>query len=161
MKSSKIIFPILTLFCMLMIFFFSQQDAQKSQSLSDEVAIKTLEITESVTKKETTQTEKNQFIHNTRTFIRKSAHFTIYFALGICIYLTFKSYQIKHPDVFSILFCFFYACTDEIHQLFVEMRTAQILDVFIDTVGASLGILLFALIFKHREIKKLQKTAKD
>lgn len=156
MKSRKIIFPILAILCMLMIFFFSHQDAKKSQSLSDKVAIKTLEVKKSITKKEITQIDKDNFVHNTRTLIRKSAHFTIYFVLGVFVYLTFKSYQVKHPVFYAILFCFFYACTDEIHQLFIEMRTARILDVFIDTAGAFLGIELFAFVFKHREKKKLQ-----
>lgn len=145
MKSKKIILSILLFLCMFTIFCFSNQNAKKSQSLSDEVAIKTLEIKSEVMKKEITKTEKDNFIKNTRTLIRKGAHFTIFFLLGILVYLTLKTYNVKHAILFSILFCFFYACTDEIHQLFVEMRTAQILDVFIDTSGACVGIGLFYL----------------
>lgn len=146
MKSKKVVLPILVFLCMLTIFCFSNQTAKKSQSLSDEVAVKTLEIKSEVTKKEISQNEKENFIKNTRTFIRKTAHFTIYLLLGILIYLTLKNYNKKHAILFSILFCFLYACTDEIHQLFVEMRTAQILDVFIDTSGASIGIGLIYLL---------------
>lgn len=149
MKSRKIIFPILVFLCMLTIFYFSNQNAKKSQSLSDEVAVKTLEIKSEVTKKEITKTEKDNFIKNSRTIIRKGAHFTIFFLLGILVYLTFKTYNIKHAILFSIFFCFFYACTDEIHQLFIEMRTAQILDVFIDTSGACVGIGLVYLLTRE------------
>lgn len=151
MKSRKIILPILVLLCMLTIFCFSNQNAKKSQNLSDKVAIKTLEIKTEVTKKEITKTEKDNFIKNSRTFIRKGAHFTIFFLLGILVYLTFKTYNIKHTILFSILLCFFYACTDEIHQLFVEMRTAQILDVFIDTSGACVGIR-FSYLFTRKSL---------
>lgn len=154
MKSRKIILPILVFLCMLTIFYFSNQNAKKSQSLSDEVAIKTLEIKSEVTKKEITKTEKDNFIKNSRTLIRKGAHFTIFFLLGILVYLTLKTYHIKHAILFSIFFCFFYACTDEIHQLFIEMRTAQILDVFIDTSGASIGIgLVYLLSRKSLNVK--------
>lgn len=154
MKSKKIVLPILVFLCMFTIFYFSNQNAKKSQSLSDEVAVKTLEIKSEVTKKEITKTEKDNFIKNSRTFIRKGAHFTIFFLLGILVYLTFKTYNIKHAILFSILFCFFYACTDEIHQLFIEMRTAQILDVFIDTSGASIGIgLVYLLTRKSLNVK--------
>lgn len=154
MKSRQIILPILVFLCMLTIFYFSNQNAKRSQSLSDEVAIKTLEIKSEVTKKEITKTEKDNFVKNSRTIIRKGAHFTIFFLLGILIYLTFKTYNIKHAILFSIFFCFFYACTDEIHQLFIEMRTAQILDVFIDTSGACVGIgLVYLLTRKSLNVK--------
>lgn len=145
MKAKKIVLPILILICMFIIFLFSNQNGVKSQSLSDEVAIKTLEIKSEITKKEMNQTEKENFVKNTRTSIRKCAHFTIYFLLGILVYQTLKSYNIKKAVLFSILFCFLYACTDEIHQLFIEKRTAQVLDVFIDTSGACAGIGLFYL----------------
>lgn len=35
-----------------------------------------------------------------------------------------------------------YAASDEIHQMFVPGRTARLLDVGIDSVGAGMGILL-------------------
>lgn len=146
MKSKKVVLPILVFLCMVTIFCFSNQTATKSQSLSDEVAIKTLEIKSEITKKEISQKEKESFIKNSRTLIRKTAHFTIYLLLGILVYFTLKNYHKKNVILFSILFCFLYACTDEIHQLFVEMRTAQILDVFIDTSGASIGIGLIYLL---------------
>lgn len=155
MKSKKILLPILVFICMISIFCFSNQNAEKSQSLSDEVAIKTLEIKSEVTKKEVTQIEKESFIKNSRVWIRKSAHFTIFFLLGILVYLTFKSYNIKHAILFSVLFCFLYACTDEFHQLFVNKRTAQILDVLIDTSGSISGIaLVYVLKLKILSNKK-------
>ena len=42
----------------------------------------------------------------------------------------------------SITLSFLYACTDEIHQIFVPGRSAQFRDVLIDTLGASFGCLL-------------------
>ncbi|MBQ6436480.1 VanZ family protein [bacterium] len=40
-----------------------------------------------------------------------------------------------------LLFCFFYACTDEWHQSFVPGRTATWRDVGFDTLGACLACL--------------------
>jgi VanZ family protein len=36
---------------------------------------------------------------------------------------------------------FLYACSDEIHQLFVPNRSGELLDVLLDTFGGSLGVL--------------------
>ena len=55
---------------------------------------------------------------------------------------------IKHPLVISIIFSFLYACTDEIHQIFVPGRSAQFRDVLIDTLGASFGATITYLTIK-------------
>lgn len=55
---------------------------------------------------------------------------------------------IKHPLIMSVLLSFLYACTDEIHQIFVPGRSAQFRDVLIDTLGASFGALITYLIIK-------------
>ena len=41
-----------------------------------------------------------------------------------------------------MLFCFFYACTDEFHQLFVENRGSSFLDVLLDYTGSLLYLTL-------------------
>lgn len=154
MKIKKIILPILAFLCMAIIFFFSNQNANKSINLSDEVARKTVEIKSEVIKTEITEREKENFVASTRILIRKSAHFIIYFILGILLYLTFKSYNVKHLVLYSIFICFLYACSDEVHQLFVSERTAKVLDVFIDTCGATLGIGLVYLL-KNIKVKRI------
>lgn len=103
MNSKKIIFPILVLFCMLLIFCFSHQNAQKSQSVSDEVALKTIEIKAGVLHQNISKSEKDNFVENTRVFFRKSAHFIIYCMLGILLYMTFKSYHLKYPEILDRL----------------------------------------------------------
>ena len=40
------------------------------------------------------------------------------------------------------MFCSLYAISDEVHQLFVPGRGAQVKDVFIDIAGAAVGIFL-------------------
>ena len=75
--------------------------------------------------------------------IRKLAHFTEYFILGLLVYNMIYSYNKK--AYISIVICILYAISDEIHQIFVEGRSAEVLDVIIDTAGSSLGILICKL----------------
>ena len=83
--------------------------------------------------------------------VRKTAHFTEYAILGSLFFLNLRNTPlglIKHPLATSILFSFLYACTDEIHQIFVPGRSAQFRDVLIDTLGASFGAIITYLIIK-------------
>jgi len=83
--------------------------------------------------------------------VRKTAHFTEYTILGSLFFLNLRNTPlglIKHPLATSILFSFLYACTDEIHQIFVPGRSAQFRDVLIDTLGASFGAIITYLIIK-------------
>ena len=78
------------------------------------------------------------------TFIvRKTAHFTEYAILGILFYLLYRQILPQKNGlrlvVLAILSSFLYACTDEIHQLFVPGRSGQFTDVLVDTLGASFG----------------------
>ena len=83
--------------------------------------------------------------------VRKTAHFTEYAILGSLFFLNLRNTPlglIKHPLATSILFSFLYACTDEIHQIFVPGRSAQFRDILIDTLGASFGAIITYLIIK-------------
>ena len=42
-----------------------------------------------------------------------------------------------------IVYCAVYACLDELHQMFVPRRTGSLYDSMLDTVGASVGTLMF------------------
>lgn len=80
--------------------------------------------------------------------IRKSAHFTEYFILGILSI----NYIIKYKKniKYSYLMCIIYAISDEIHQIFVSGRSCQITDIFIDSVGAIIGITLIIKFVKDK-----------
>lgn len=140
MKIKSIIYTTLLFIWMIVIFSFSNQNAINSQSTSDKVASSIVDTTEVITKQEIPKEDKEDFIEDTRVLVRKSAHFTLYFILGILVYLTFTSYSIPRTIIFSIIFCFLYACSDEIHQMFSDGRTAKILDILIDTCGSCLAI---------------------
>lgn len=81
-------------------------------------------------------------------FIRKLAHFSEFFILGVLMLLLIKEFRSKHPYILSSILCFIYACSDEIHQLFIENRYCSFKDVMIDTCGAIIGIYICYIVYK-------------
>lgn len=78
--------------------------------------------------------------------IRKLAHFTEYFILGLLVINFIIRYDKK--IIIAILLCIIYATSDEIHQIFVPGRSCQITDIMIDSLGSIMGIYLYKLITK-------------
>jgi VanZ family protein len=80
-------------------------------------------------------------------FVRKTAHFVEYAMLGVLVWrvvrfdAAFSGHSFLRQIWFTLLFCMFYASTDEFHQKFVATREPAIHDVVIDTCGASFGLL--------------------
>lgn len=56
--------------------------------------------------------------------------------------------SVKYALAMSIFLSFLYACTDELHQIFVPGRSAQFRDILIDTLGASFGATITYLTIK-------------
>lgn len=132
-KIIKLLFIIIWL---LVIFLFSNQDGSTSTSLTNGIL------------------EKYLFFVDSDIFfmiIRKMAHITEYFILGILVLNFINEFKIDKKIVVSSLICFILASFDEFHQLFIPDRTGRLLDVFIDMIGASLGILILSLIKNHKK----------
>ena len=124
---------------MIIIFLFSNQKANDSTKLSNGLILKTVKVIEKINHKTYSDEEiLNKFVHP----VRKTAHFVIYLILGILIYLYVKDYGMKNTILISIMVCIMYSCTDEIHQMFVEGRSGELLDIIIDTIGSFTGILI-------------------
>lgn len=88
----------------------------------------------------------------TEFFVRKSAHISEYFILCLLIYRALKiDFQEKKLYLLSLLGTFCYALTDEIHQLFVPGRSGQIKDVFIDTSGGIMFLIIIIISIKMRK----------
>lgn len=122
---------------------FSLDDATTSENKSDKVAKTTINTVTTVTGKNFTENEKKEFVVNSRFIIRKMAHFTLYFILGILAYITLRNYNVDNKIIlFSVLICFIYAISDEIHQLFSTGRTFKILDIIIDSIGGFIGTII-------------------
>lgn len=150
---------ILAIIWMGVIFMFSAQISDESKSSSNKVTSAVVNTVISI-KKENISEEKRQKIIEDKTFIvRKSAHFTEYFILGLILilYLQTKEKLTTKYIILAIIFCVLYATSDEIHQLFVDGRSCKIIDILIDTCGSSLAILGFTSIYKITTNLKKQK----
>ena len=92
-------------------------------------------------------------------FIRKCAHFLAYLVLGIIVLFAMRRIGLmgKQGIGFTLLLCISYASTDELHQAFVPGRTPKLLDVLIDSSGASLGISIYVLFVENRWKELKQK----
>ncbi len=78
--------------------------------------------------------------------VRKTAHCLEFTGLSLLLNAAWYFTRQK-PSCFPAVVCAsLYAVTDEIHQLFVEGRSCELLDWVIDTFGALLGALAFAVL---------------
>lgn len=149
MKVVKICFLVLW---MALIFSFSNQKDVDSSKVSDGFIDRTVVKIYKIFNENITKEKENEIIEKYTYPIRKLAHYTLYFILGILSFLVVKDYSInKKLIIYSLLICFLYACSDEFHQLFIIGRSARVLDVMIDTFGSLCGISVF-YIFNKKNI---------
>lgn len=123
---------------MAVIFLFSAQPAHESDGLSKSVTLFIIQLIKRIVP----LAELTVDVATLNHLIRKGAHFTVYFVLGI---LTANALRTSGVPTFkavalALAICVVYAATDEIHQMFVPGRGAQVKDVLIDSAGAIVGI---------------------
>lgn len=147
----SVVFWLLTIACVVMIFYFSHQTGSESTSTSTKIA-------EALNK-----LFGNIFSENV---VRKGAHLFEFLVLSIftysAIYNTNKistegsysesSVKIIKSDnemciIFTTWFCVLNAVVDEYHQLFVTGRSGSIVDVGIDMIGVVFLMLIIRLVF--------------
>lgn len=148
----KIILTTILAVLSIIIFMFSNQAGSSSINTSDKFASKVIDKVYEVANKEITPKEKKKLIIKTRFIVRKIAHFTLYFTLGLIVYLLLLSHNVKHSVILSIIICFLFGCVDEIHQYFVPGRTARVYDCIVDTLGSMTSIYL---VYFSQKIKSL------
>ncbi|OCA97547.1 VanZ family protein [Clostridium beijerinckii] len=130
----KIIYWFLLIVWMIGIFIMSNQPAQISDSQSEGV----INILSAIG-----INMNGIFGQLTNFIVRKCAHFLEYMVLSLLAFNVFKLYfNIRIVIFVTVVFVFFYACSDEIHQLFVLGREGAFRDVIIDTVGGITLILI-------------------
>lgn len=146
MNRKTILNLIVIVIWLFIIFCFSAEDAEKSQHTSDQVIIKTVET---IKQEKLPEEEKKILVNKYMVIVRKSAHFFLYFILGILLFLFWKKIYGITPKtiIYTMIFCFIYACSDEIHQLFINGRTARIFDIFVDSSGALLATSITTILF--------------
>lgn len=143
------------------IFAFSQQPGEKSAELSkivlEKVKTAGLDVfTPEITLGDDQKTDDGKGFTFKLT-VRKWAHLYLYALLGAAELLWWlqlmklrsgslfkRQIRRRHPwsSALAFGFCLIYACTDEIHQLFVDSREGRPGDILYDAIGFSLGIIL-------------------
>ena len=129
MKIKKHISWLLFILWLGVIFFFSSQSGSASSNLSNTILM-------------LLPFKISSFA------IRKLAHFTEYFILGLLgMNAINKSGAFHNKNIILLsLFILLYALSDEIHQYFVGGRAMRVLDVFIDYTGALVSQVAFKFI---------------
>jgi len=140
---------------MILIFAFSAQPADESNEVSLGITAILLRFIENLG---ITTDVSADWIGEINNIVRKSAHAFVFFVLAMLAVNAFLSTKAKgfKAFLFAFIFTFFYACTDEIHQIFVPGRACMLSDVGIDSIGAVIGLCLFGFgywVNRHKKIK--------
>lgn len=134
MKKIKIV---LIIIWMIVIFLLSNQPGDESSKLSNSLIDKTIVRVYEVFNGRLNNLEKRLIIEEYSYMVRKVAHFTEYFILGVLVYIyLIESYGSIKSLLLTVLICFVYAVTDEFHQLFINDRAFSPVDILIDTSGS-------------------------
>lgn len=90
------------------------------------------------------------FLSFTEKLLRKMGHFLEFAALGFLLanFVRLLGERGLHHFTLSLLPGILTAMTDETIQMFVEGRSSEVRDVWIDTAGCVFGILFLLLIAK-------------
>lgn len=156
--NKKYLYIILILLWLSIIFISSSMTSNSSNSSSKAIISKTVEIGYSIIGKDLSINELNDITNRLNYPFRKCMHASVYFILSIFIINVFKEVKMENWKKYTctILLCFLWAILDELHQVGVDGRTGQMLDVWIDTFGSIFGLFIF-LLYKRWEEKKLIK----
>ena len=134
---------------MIFIFYMSNMNSEKSSNVSTGLIEKTVVTSYEIgTKIGITTMPSDNEIDNIVSFVhipvRKIAHFSEYLILGllICNALVVSKVN-KKVLLISVMMCFIYSCSDELHQMFISGRAGRIYDILIDTSGSFVGSIIF------------------
>lgn len=133
MKKIKYFIP--SIFLMILIFMFSHQTGSESSGLSSQIVL---------------WIQTYLHIPITEFIVRKAAHMSEYALLTLTLIYGFykNQYPIQKIMIYSLIGTFLYACSDEMHQLFIGGRAGQFTDVLIDTCGGCLTIIFYYVLTK-------------
>lgn len=167
LKTVKILISAVLMFAvMAMIFVFSGQDGDTSSNTSNSVAEYVIDILGiEVPEGHTPSTVPIIF----GLSIRKIAHISIYFLLGLTSFLFSASIFGIKPFKFTtllialtaLIICTAYALFDELHQSFVGGRTASFGDVGIDGIGFVAAVVVSLAVYLTAKKLKSKKTDKN
>ena len=140
----KLLIMLAVVFWMAIIFKLSAQPGEQSNLLSTKVTTIIVSLAQ--------QFRSDVNVLSLNYLIRKCAHFLAYLVLGIIVLFAMRriGFSGKKGILWTLLICISYAITDELHQGVVPGRTPKLMDVLIDSSGASLGISIYVLFVENR-----------
>ena len=155
----RILTTALTLCMMVLIFFFSAEDAVHSNQTSGVISEWVAERTVPEYRK-MPPARKRSVLDQVQRTVRKCAHFLEYTMLGfllrVCAESWFEGRRGLSPGCWMV--GALYAATDEAHQLLVDGRGGSVLDVLLDSSGVLTGVLIaMGLIWGIRKRKAAGK----
>lgn len=145
MKSLNKIACFLMLCWMVVIFMFSAEPDTESSELSGSVSYRIVSVVNTITASHWDEKELLDKAELIDYPVRKCAHMSEYAILTLLGYVAFSFLHGRRRFVIPIGVTFLYACTDEIHQLFV-LPLGRFTDVLIDTTGGIIMLLFIALV---------------
>ena len=127
----KFILISMVLLCLILIFYFSSENNYESMDTTIKVS-RVINVEE-----------------GNLSILRKYGHFIEFFVLEILLLSMFSCFIKVDFKIYiiSLIFCLLYAFSDEIHQLYVIGRSAQVMDVCIDFCGSIIGSILFIMVY--------------
>ena len=151
-KNLKKIFSlVLVVIWMLLIYYFSDQPGSLSGTISNSIIYDFFDYIFELFKINKDNLEK--FVLIIHEPIREIMHLLEYLILGILIINFLNLIEIKENIfIISILICFIYSVTDEIHQLFIIGRTFQYFDILMDNIGSIIGSYLYKKFILDKKI---------
>jgi VanZ family protein len=147
------------------IYNFSAANGVQSSAASNELTDKLINAFVAVPFLDFNPVQEEISLQVLYTLVRKLGHLTEYAALALAMVFALYKYHAgsRHLISWCMAFGFFYACTDEVHQLFILGRSGQFTDVLIDSLGMFFGVLFFyfLLFFCHSIKSKMIDRAID
>lgn len=109
----------------------------------------------------TTEAAVDLFPLELEKIVRKVAHFSEYFCVGLLSYslvLLWWKGKVWSGRVLIGMQLLLSASLDEIHQYFVPGRYAAVKDVLIDCAGGITGMVILRMVFAIRKYKRYKKS---
>ena len=120
MLHKRYVFSILVVLWICLIFSFSLQSGEDSSQLSSGFGAWLIEHVLSIFSLDTMSAEQLDMFH---FLIRKCAHFTEFFILGVLMYLSTREWLVARRVLIPMVLCTLVAAMDESIQLFVDGRS--------------------------------------
>lgn len=155
MKKKKLIKQIvswsLVVIWMIIIFVLSNTPAKDSTNDSKKVIEDTIVASTNITNNigitnyHPTENELKKLVKKINGPLREGMHGFEYFILSILLLIALHNSDIKKKYIITFITCIIYILSDEYHQTFVSGRTFQMIDIFLDTLGTTIGMGIYKL----------------